>query len=138
MKKLSTLLFQRQALLEQARLANLAFAYETLDGFAQRIARAQLRGAVILKAAAPEEDCFCPTLTPLEISPAVIEEHFTDGDILELADVIGFVNAQDRVNVTFRLEEITETFLEPLRADLERRGVRIDHTTSALREPQQS
>ena len=49
MKKLSTLLTQRQALLRQARLANLAFAYTTLMEFAHRIARAQLSGRVTLK-----------------------------------------------------------------------------------------
>mgnify|MGYP003350411490 CR=1 FL=1 len=41
--KLSFLLAQRQALLQQARLAHLAHAYDRLDDFTRRVARARLR-----------------------------------------------------------------------------------------------
>ena len=129
MKKLSTLLTQRAALLQQARLANLAFSYHTLSEFAERIARAQLRGIVSLKHLAPDDGRYWPSLTALEGSQSVIEEHFTDEDIMELADVIGFTMGQDALDLTFRLEEFGETFGVPLRAELEREGVAIDGAT---------
>ena len=126
MKKLSTLLTQRQALLRQARLANLAFAYTTLGDFTRRIARGQLSGRVTLKPPAPQADRYWASLTAVEGSQSVIEEHFTDEDLMDLADVLRFVTGNDALEFTFRLGELTETFLAPLRVELEREGVMID------------
>jgi hypothetical protein len=126
MKKLSILLAERERLLRQARLANLAFTYQSLSSFAERIARAQLRGAVMLKPVAPHEERYCATLTALEGSQSIIEEHFTDEDLVELTDAIGFTTGHNGVEITFRLEELAEVFLAPLRAELERKGVAID------------
>lgn len=126
MKSLSALLAQRETLLQNARLANLAFSYETLRGFAVRIGRARLRGEVNLKQAVPDEDRFWASLTAIDFSQAVIEEHFTDEDVMELADLLGFIAGTDSLDATFRLENLAETFLGPLRRELERAGVAID------------
>lgn len=134
MKQLSTLLTRRGALLQQARLANLAFAYETLGDFARRIARAQLRGAVALKSIAPEEGRFYPSLSALEGSQSVIEEHFSDEDLLELADVIEFATGTNQVDFMFRLEDLADEFIAPLRAELEREGVIIDGAPQSVNE----
>lgn len=126
MKKLSTLLMQRDALLHQVRLANLAFAYTTLEKFTRRIARARLHGEVTLARAAPESGHHWPTLTALEGNQSVIEEHFSEEDLMDLADVLAFVTGDDTLDMTFHLEEVAEVFLAPLRADLAREGVAID------------
>ena len=118
MKKLSTLLSQRQALLRQARLANLAFAYTTLLDFARRITRAQLSGRVVLKPAAPDTDRYWASLTALDCNQSVIEEHFADEDIMDLADVLAFVTGNETLEVTFRLQDLAEAYLVPLRLEL--------------------
>ena len=126
MKKLSTLLARRPALLRQARLANLAFAYATLHDFAQRIARAQLAGSVRLRHAAPQADRYWATLTALEGNQSVIEEHFADQDLMDLADVLAFATGNEAVDVTFDLEDIADNFVTPIRLELEKEGVVID------------
>ena len=138
MKKLSILLTERERLLRQARLANLAFAYHTLGDFAERIGRAQLRGAVSLEPVAPAEERYCATLSALEGSQSVIEEHFTDEDLMELADVIAFATGHSGLEMTFRLEEVPDVFLAPLRAELEREGIAIDRPDAAIEESRQS
>ncbi len=60
--KLSQLVSLRPSLLRQARLANLAYAHETLRAFAARIARAGLRGTVCLKPVDPDAERFCAAL----------------------------------------------------------------------------
>jgi len=130
MKKLSILLTQRADLLRQARLANLALAYATLEKFATRVARAALRGPVVLRPPRPEEEHYCATLTALAGSQSVIEEHFTDEDLLELADVLAHATGRDEAEFAFALEEMGERFLVPLRARLAREGIEIDRTPS--------
>lgn len=133
--KLSQLLRQREALLWQSRLANLAFAYGQLAGLAARIAAARLRGPVRLQSADPAAERYCPELTALAGSQAVIEEHFTDENVLDLADLLGFLTGRDDVNTTFRLEDLTAEFLTPLRRKLERAGVDFDAGSPGLAEP---
>lgn len=123
--KLSELLARRQALLRQTRLANLAYAYRRLNEFAARIARAQLGGAVLLQPADPSVERYWPSLTALERSPAVLEEHFADDDVAELAEVLGYVTGNLAAEHAFRLEELAPQFLEPLRAELGRAGVDV-------------
>jgi hypothetical protein len=135
MKKLSTLLAQRQAVLRQARLANLAFAYRTLGIFERRIARAQLSGRVLLKPAAPQAERYCASLVALEGNQSVLEEHFSDEDLADLADVLGFICGNESAEITFCLEELEEAFLVPLRVKLEREGVQIDRAASAVETP---
>ena len=129
--KLSSLLTQRRALLQQARLANLAFAYDRLGDFARRIASAGLTGKVRLQTASPEVQRYWPTLTALERSQSVIEEHFNDEDLLDLADVLAYVLAENDLDLTFHLEELEGRFLAPLRYELNHAGVKIDHERPA-------
>ena len=135
MKKISTLLSRRLALLQEARLANLAFAYDTLRSISVRINRAKLTGRVTLKSPAPQMERYCASLTAWEASQSVIEEHFTDDDLMELSDVLSFLTNSDPLEITFPLEEFAEIFLAPLREELEREGVAIDRPMSQLEEP---
>ena len=130
--KLSHLLAQHARLVRQARLANLALAYHVLDQFVQRTSRAGITGRLRLQSAAPEEDRFVPTLTPLDGNPSVVEEHFTDADIIELVDIAGFVLGTATVDHTFRVDGVTETLLLPLRAELEREGVELDDPAHSI------
>lgn len=130
--KISTLISGRPELLRQAHLANLALAHETLRNFARRIERARLTGRVVLQPTDPDSGRYCATLTALDGRQSVIEEHFTDEDFLELADVLGFALGQvtgDPRDISFRLEKFTASFLAPLRAELEKAGVAIDEHT---------
>jgi hypothetical protein len=135
MKKLSTLLTRRPALLRQAHLANVAFAYATLRDFHARIARANLRGRVMLRPAAPQADRYWPALIALEASQAVIEEHFTEEDLMDLADVVAFVTGNGSVEITFAVEDLEDIFLLPLRLDLEREGIDTGGPAARLEDP---
>ena len=121
--KLSQLLFQREAMLRQARLANLAFAYWHLGRLVARIAGAGLRGTVCLQPADPATERYWPVLTALAGSQSVIEEHFTDEDIEGLADLVAFLTGEEDAEETFRLEDMAAKFLQPLRHKLERAGI---------------
>jgi hypothetical protein len=136
--KLSKLLSQRPDLLRQVRLANLAFAYHALAEFARRVHRAGLRGAVTLKPVDPDEDRFVATLTALECNQSMIEEHFTDEDILLFSDVIAFATGHPGFEVTFHLDQLTDDFIVPMRAELERAGVELDHEAARIRQPKQA
>ncbi len=120
------LLHQREALLRQARLANVAFAHDQLASFGARIARAGLRGAVTLQTADPEADRPWPVLTAHTCSQAVIEEHFTDEDMVELADILVFVSDDAAAEFNFRLEELTAEFQPALRRELEDAGILLE------------
>lgn len=119
------LLQLRDALVRQSRLANTAFAWHRLALLGERIARAGLRGLVRLRPADEASDIPWPTLTALEGSQAVIEEHFTDEDIVDLSDVIAFVTGEPAGVQEFRLEEMSVRFGAPLRTELERAGIEI-------------
>lgn len=124
--KISQLISQRKALQRQTHLANLAFAYQQLDALVARLSRAQLRGRVCLKPRDPAADRHWPVLTALEGSQSVIEEHFTDGHIADLADLLTYNAGQEDVEADFRLEELGEKFLAPLRDELLKSGVRLE------------
>ena len=66
------------------------------------------------------------TLTALEGSQSVIEEHFGDQELIELADAMTFATEADFSELDFRLEELGEKFIEPLRQTLESAGVALD------------
>jgi hypothetical protein len=134
---LSTLLAQRQMLLRQTRLANLAFAYVRLGDLAVRIARARMHGSVNLKQAAPEAEACWASLTALEGNQSVIEEHFTDEDITLFADAIAFVTGENHLDLTFHIEELAERFVAPLRHQLEQAGVVFDYAAAPITEPHQ-
>ena len=127
--KLSTLISSREELLRRAHLANLALAHETLRNFARRIATANLRGQLVLQPAAPAEGRYCAILTALEGSQAVVEEHFTEEDLMDLADFLCLAlgrAAGDPRDIAFRGERFVESFLRPLRAELEAAGVALE------------
>lgn len=129
--KLSKLLSTRHSILRQAHLASLGYAYYTLRRLADRIARARLRGAVRLQAVAPAEERFWPALVAQEGPQSVLEEHFSDDDVVELADAVALALESEFAEVEFRLEELAERFAAPLREMLERSGVVLDlgHST---------
>ena len=135
MKKLSTLLSRRPTLLREARLANLAFAYATLQKFAARIHRAGLAGRVTLKHAAPQSERYWASLTAMDGNQSVIEEHFTDEDLMEMADVVSFVTGNEALDLTFAIDELGEIFLQPVRLELESEGVTIDRAGAEVEEP---
>jgi len=124
--KFNELLEGREILQRQAALANLAFAYETLREFAERIARAQLKGEVTLKSADPDSDRYWATLTANRGPQSVIEEHFTEEDLTDFADAISFSTGHDDFEATFSIEDFPQAFLAPLRAALENAGVVMD------------
>ncbi len=124
--KLSSLLAQRQTLQQQARLANLAFAYERLATFVERIELARLRGEVLLQQAEPTEERYWATLTALEGNQSVIEEYFTDQDLMDFVDAVACATGENDIDLKFRLEEAGSRFLRPLRERLERVGIAID------------
>jgi hypothetical protein len=134
MKKLSTLLTQRPALLRQLRLANLAFAYAALSDFGQRIARARLTGRLRLQQANPRADRYWATLTALEGNQSVVDEHFADEDLMAMADVLGFITGHDPLDITFEAEDLTDIFLAPVRSELDREGIAIDRAESVTEE----
>jgi hypothetical protein len=124
--KLSKLLATRQGILRQARLANLAYAYTTLKRLADRIANARLSGAVRLQPADPTEERYWATLTALEGNQSVIEEQFSDQDILDLADATVFAIGGEFAAIEFPLENLREQFVAPIRELLDEAGVIVD------------
>lgn len=124
--KLEHILSQRTALLQQVHLANLSFSYAKLAEFGARVKRAGLRGLVTLRQAQPDAEHYVPSLTLVEGNQSVIEEHFADEEIADLADVVGYLANQPNLDLTFQLDEFGEKFVVPLRRELERIGVRID------------
>ncbi|MFI5337341.1 MAG: hypothetical protein ACHQ5A_11190 [Opitutales bacterium] len=125
--KLFQLLLQRDELLRRAWLANAAYAYHRLAGYAAHIARVRLQGEVNLLAADPAADRPGPLLLAREGSQSVIEEHFLDEDIIELADILCYLSGDRRATeFTFRLEELGNMFLPGLRRELEKAGVDLD------------
>ena len=135
MKKLSTLLTERRALLQKVRLANLAFAYATLQQFSRCINRAQLTGRVTLKHASPQAERYWASLTALDMNQSIIEEHFSDEGVMELADVVSFLTGNEALEITFDLDDLSEMFLDPLRGELEREGIVIDRPNAEIEEP---
>jgi len=127
--KFSDLLVSRKTIVHQATLANLAYAYQVLTSIAGRITDARLRGIVRLQHAREPREGEWPTLTALTGSQSVIEEHFTDGDILELAEAAFFVADHHERDLSFPLEELSRLFIAPLREVLEKAGVTFEVET---------
>lgn len=124
--KLNQLLQQRASLLRQTRLANVAFMYAEVGRFVGRIVRGNLRGQVTLYLADPAAQRAWPILVADEGSQAVLEEHFLDKDILDLADLLTFTAGNEpRGAFTFRLEEFGSRFGLALRQELEAAGVEL-------------
>lgn len=124
----SQLIENREALLRQARLANLAYAYQELNRFAARANRGGLRGEVELRESEPDAETHWASLTAIDGSQAVIEEHFTDEDIVELTDLIAYATDVDDVCEIFRIDELHRRFAAPLRRELEEAGIKVGET----------
>lgn len=124
--KLSKLLAARQSLLRQAHLAALAHAYVTAQCLADRIAATQLHGRVRLQPAEPREERYWPTLTALEGNQSVLEEHFSDEDLVNLADASLLALENEFSEFDFPLEDFGETVAAPLRSALEEAGIVLD------------
>lgn len=121
------LLHQREALLHQARLANLAFACDRFADFARRLDRARIRSEVTLRLADPAADQPWPVLLARDGSQSVIEEHFTEADICELADIFAYFREDPGVTeFTFQLADLERRFLAVFRRALEVNGVSLD------------
>ncbi len=124
------LILNRTDLLRQARLANLAFAWQRLDAFATRIARARLHGQVMLRLPDPAADRPWPVLLALAGNQSVIEEYFLDDDIAELADILVFLSDNNQVaEFTFPLEELASHYLPGLQHELEQAGIPAEQTS---------
>jgi hypothetical protein len=128
--KFRQLLLQRDVLLRQARLANLAFAYQRVSEFTRRIERARLRGAVTFHPGDPSAADPWPRLVADEGAQSVIEEHFLDEDIVELGDILAFLCEDGDAEMTFRLEELGDRLLPRLREELAAGGVAPDRGSS--------
>jgi hypothetical protein len=124
--KLSQLLATRLLVNRQATLANLAYAYLTLAQFADRVDGARLRGRVRLHCGGTGDEPGWAALTALDGSQSVIEEHFDDDEILELADAIATALDADFTDLVFPLEKLRTRFAAPLRRRLDRAGITID------------
>jgi hypothetical protein len=120
------LLRQRSALLRRTRLANVAYAYAELGVFAGRIDRGNLRGAVTLHPADPAAGRAWPGLVAEEGSQAVLDEHFLEEELLDLADLLAFATGTEPGRpLAFRLEGFERRFRYPLRRELEGAGVEL-------------
>jgi hypothetical protein len=120
------LLRQRSALLRRTRLANLAYAYAELGVFAGRIDRANLRGAVTLHPADPAAGRAWPSLVAEQGSQSVLDEHFLEEELLDLADLLAFATGIElRSPLEFRLEDFDQRFRTSLRRDLEKAGIEV-------------
>jgi hypothetical protein len=125
--KLSQLLATRKTLIRQAHLANLAHAYLTLTRLARRVAAARLHGLVQLRqAGGDQEEPHWASLTALEGNQSVIEEHFSDEDLMALADAIAYAVPGALSEIEFRLEELPGKYVAALRRALDQAGVAID------------
>jgi hypothetical protein len=128
---ISHLLAHRDAYLARARLANLACAHEKLRNFADRLARAGITGSVRLRSTGPDDEPSVPTLAGLDSHPAVIEEHFTDEDAVDLVDVLRFLRGEEAVDLVIAAPDIPTTLLAPIQAELRRAGVSLGEGATA-------
>lgn len=118
--KFQELLNRRNELLRQARLANVAYAYQWLGDIAERIERAGLRGSVTLRGPDSEQEQGTAVLVANDFSQAVVQEHFLEEEIAELHAVLAFVHgAGVIVELKFELDEIAARYLPSLRQALE-------------------
>ena len=68
-------------------------------------------------------------LVAREGNQSVIEEHFTDEDIAELADILTFLHeGEGLTELNFMIERLADRYLPNLRRELTQAGVLGDHT----------
>ncbi len=130
--KLSDLIASRPLILRQAALAHTAAAWSTLQHLSDRIASAGLRGTVHLSQGDPAGESPLPVLASDELRPSVLEEHFTEDDVFALAEALAFATDTDRLDLTFALQTLGETYAPALQQALEKAGVVLDVGTTTL------
>jgi hypothetical protein len=131
--KFHELLNRRSELLREARLANVAYAYQWLGDFAGRIERAGLRGSVTLRGPDPENDRAVAELIANDFSQAVVQEHFLEEEIAELHAVLAFVHGAGLIaELQLELDEIATRYLPSLRQALEAADVLPREETSSI------
>lgn len=62
----------------------------------------------------------------LQVNQSVIEEHFTETDLRDLADAVSYATSQAAVDVVFELTELDTLFRAPLGKVLRESGIRLD------------
>ena len=124
--KISKLIATHHAIINQARLANLAQAYFTLRRCAERVQRARLSGLVNLRQPNAGDGRLWATLAALEGNQSVLDEHLCDEDVMEFADAVAFVRGTSNLNLSFRLETVMTEFVIPLETQLDLEGVELD------------
>ena len=125
--KLSALLASRSTILRQAALAHTAAAWLTLQYASLRIAAAGLHGTVRLRQTDPEEDeNVSATLTSDDIRTSVLEEHFTEEELQEIAEAFAYATDADYADAEFPIEKLGETYADPLLRSLKKSGVTLD------------
>jgi hypothetical protein len=122
----SKLLSSRQSLLRQAHLANLAYSYFTIRRLGDRVTNARLTGRVRLRPTSVSEDVTPASLTALAGNQSVLEEHFSDDDILQLVDSIEFALETTFSELDFEIDELASTYAPRLREALVCAGVVLD------------
>ena len=132
--KTSKLLATHHAIIQQARLANCAQAYITLRRFAERVRRARLSGSVNLRQPKATEGRFWASLTALEGNQSVLDEHFSDEEIMEFADAVAFARDNSELDSTFRLEAMRVEFVTPLETTLKQSSVVLDLEDANLKD----
>ena len=134
--KFNELLLRRNELIHQARLANVAYAYQWLGDFAERIERAGLQGSVTLRGPDPESGRNEAELIADNFSQAVLQEHFLDEEIAELSAVLAFVHGAEAIaELKFGLDEVATRYLPSLRLVLETADVLPREEPSSIEEP---
>lgn len=134
--KFNELLLRRNELIHQARLANVAYAYQWLGDFAERIERAGLQGSVTLRGPDSESGRKEAQLTANDFSQAIVEEHFLEEEIAELNAVLTFVHGAESIaELKFSLDDIATRYLPSLRLVLETAEVLPREETSSVDEP---
>lgn len=130
---LSQLLVSRSALVRQARLANIAHAYNILRRLDERIRIARLRGRVCLEGADPEAGRYAPRLMALQGSQSVLDEHFDESDLVRLADALAFVAQEDPAptEFVFRLECLFIDHGAALADALREAGVTLEESSAS-------
>jgi hypothetical protein len=126
--KLSALLASRSAILRQAALAHTAAAWATLQNLSARIAKNRLAGVVRLRRddPGPDDPAAWPSLSSDTIRASVLEEHFAEEDVFALAEALAYATDSDRLDISFALETLGETYAAPLLSTLEKAGVTLD------------
>lgn len=125
--KLSALLASRSTILRQATLAHTAAAWLVLQNASTRITAAGLHGIVRVQQSDPDSDeTPWAALTSSEIRSSVLAEHFTEDDVIELAEALAFATDTACADVEFCIEVLRETYAEPLLRNLKKSGVTLD------------